>query len=134
MLKEDLEDEIKNGIKDEADAQMEYEKQMAAAKKLLESLEEKKVNLEQDIAKTEEEKEDEEGKLASNQEQLAINEEYKKSIAPDCDWMLNSFEERREKRKAEMHGLVTAKEYLAGAAPPAMLQSAKKFDDDRLDQ
>merc|ERR1719456_1802281 len=27
MLKEDLEDEIKNGIKDEADSQMEYEKQ-----------------------------------------------------------------------------------------------------------
>merc|ERR1719456_741451 len=135
MLKEDLEDEIKNGIKDEADSQMEYEKQMAAAKKLLESLEEKKGNLESDIAKTEEEKEDEEGKLATNQEQLAINEEYKKSITPDCDWMLNSFEERREKRKAEMNGLVTAKEYLAGAPPPAMIQGADvKFDDGRLEK
>merc|ERR1719160_637938 len=127
MLKEDLEDEIKNGIKDEATAQMEYEKQMEAAKKLLETLHEKKVNLESDISKTEEQKEDEEGKMATNKESLAINEEYKKSITPDCDWMLNSFDERRKKRKAEMNGLVTAKEYLTGAAPPELLQG--KFDD-----
>jgi DNA repair exonuclease SbcCD ATPase subunit len=116
MLKEDLEDEIKNGIKDEAANQVEYEKQMAAAKKLLESLEERKVNLESDKAKTEEKKEAEEGKLAENQENLAINEEYKKSITPDCDWMLNSFQERRDKRAAEMNGLVKAKEFLSGAS------------------
>merc|ERR1719207_221317 len=133
MLKEDLEDEIKNGIKDEATAQMEYEKQMEAAKKLLETLHEKKVNLESDISKTEEQKEDEEGKMATNKESLAINEEYKKSITPDCDWMLNSFDERRKKRAAEMNGLVTAKEYLAGAAPPELLQG-KKFDDGRLER
>merc|ERR1719159_2118957 len=77
MLKEDLEDEIKNGIKDEATAQMEYEKQMEAAKKLLETLAEKKVNLESDISKTEEQKEEEEGKMATNKESLAINEEQK---------------------------------------------------------
>merc|ERR1719454_1283720 len=129
MLKEDLEDEIKNGIKDEAAAQVEYEKQMEAARKLIETLTERKVNLEEEKAKTEEKKEDEEGKLAENQENLAINEEYKKSITPDCDWMLNSFEERREKRKAEMDGLVKAKEYLTGAAPPELLQGGKKFDD-----
>merc|ERR1719161_1769202 len=133
MLKEDLEDEIKNGIKDEATAQMEYEKQMEAAKKLLETLAEKKVNLESDISKTEEQKEDEEGKMKANKESLAINEEYKKSITPDCDWMLNSFDERRKKRKAEMNGLVTAKEYLAGAAPPELIQGSTKFDDGRLE-
>merc|ERR1719160_325555 len=134
MLKEDLEDEIKNGIKDEAAAQTEYEKQMEAARKLIESLTERKVNLEEEKAKTEEKKEDEEGKLAENQENLAINEEYKKSITPDCDWMLNSFEERREKRKAEMDGLVKAKEYLSGAAPPAMVETSVSFDDNRLSQ
>merc|ERR1719478_2032870 len=107
---------------------------MDAARKLLESLKERKINLEEEKAKTEEKKEDEEGKLAENQENLAINEEYKKSITPDCDWMLNSFEERREKRKAEMNGHVTAKEYLAGAAPPSMVETSARFDDNRLPQ
>jgi len=32
--------------------------------------------------------------------------------------MFNAFEERVEKRKAEMEGLVKAKEYLSGAKPP----------------
>merc|ERR1719421_552964 len=107
---------------------------MEAAKKLLESLNEKKINLEEDRAKTEEKKEVEEGKMQENQESLAINEEYKHSIKPDCNWMLNSFEERRQKRAAEMEGLVTAKEYLAGAAPPAMLETSKEFDDGRFPQ
>merc|ERR1740117_2261466 len=89
MLKEDLEAEVKNGIKDEAANQVEYEKQMAAAKKLLESLEERKVNLESDKAKTEEKKEAEE---------------------------LNSFQERRDKRAAEVNGLTKAKEFLSGAS------------------
>ena len=72
-------------------------------------------------AETEQKRDDEEETKKSNEEKLALNEEYLKSIKPDCDWMLNSFEERRQKRKAEMDGLVTAKEYLAGAAPPAMV-------------
>jgi len=66
-----------------------------------------------------------------NEEKLSINEEYLKKIKPDCDWMLNAFEERVEKRKAEMNGLVTAKEYLTGAAPPSMMQDSITFDDDQ---
>merc|ERR1719272_1097207 len=116
MLIEDLQAEVKNGVKSEAEAQQEYEKQMDAAKKLVEDLTAKKENLNSDKAKTEQEKDDEQAKMDDNNERLGINEEYKKSITPDCDWMLNSFEERREKRKAEMNGLVTAKEFLAGAA------------------
>merc|ERR1719379_907870 len=42
MLIEDLESEIKNGIKDEVAAQAEFEKNVDAAKKLIETLEEKK--------------------------------------------------------------------------------------------
>merc|ERR1719261_1669111 len=40
MLKEDLEDEIKNGVKDEISSQAEYEKQVAAAEALIKDLEE----------------------------------------------------------------------------------------------
>jgi len=140
MLIEDLESEVKNGVKDEVAAQGEFEKQVDAAKKLIETLEEKKANLEEFKAKTEQEVDDEEADKASNEEDLATNEKYYNKIQPDCDWMLNSFEERVQKRKAEMNGLVTAKEYLTGAAPPAMMLSTeitfdqKTFDDNKLDQ
>jgi len=132
MLIEDLTMEIKNGIKDEVASQAEFEKNVDAAKKLIESLEEKKVNLEDDKAKNEQKRSDEEETMADNKNKLKLNREYLESIKPDCDWMLNSFEERREKRKAEMNGLVTAKEYLAGAAPPAMMQAGTSFDDTKL--
>merc|ERR1719443_1563514 len=118
MLKEDLEDEIKNGVKDEAAAQKEYEKQMEAAKKLLEELHEKKSNLEEEKANAEEKKEDEESKLTNNKEALQTNEDYRKEIEPDCDWMLEKFSERVEKRNAELKGLRLAKDYLSGAKPP----------------
>jgi len=140
MLIEDLESEVKNGVKDEVAAQGEFEKQVDAAKALIATLEEKKASLEESKAKTEQEVDDEEADKASNEEDLATNEKYYNKIQPDCDWMLNSFEERVQKRKAEMNGLVTAKEYLTGAAPPAtMMQSDitfddKTFDDNKLDR
>merc|ERR1719252_19362 len=134
MLIEDLQSEIKNGIKDEVAAQAEFEKNVKAAKDLIAALEEKKANLEDDKAETEGKKDDEEEDKKSNEKNLGINEDYLAKIKPDCDWMLNSFEERREKRKAEMNGLVSAKEYLSGAAPPAMVQSSTGFDDNKLQE
>jgi len=38
-------------------------------------------------------------------------------IKPDCDWILENFDERDKKREAEMNGLTEAKSYLAGAKP-----------------
>jgi len=130
MLIEDLEMEIKNGVKDEIAAQTEFEKQVAAAYKLIADLTTKKENLESDKAKTEEEKAAEEEDKKENEGTLANNEEYYRSIQPDCDWMLNSFQERKEKRKAEMNGLVAAKEALAAS----FVQEKKSFDDHKLDQ
>jgi len=137
MLIEDLHSEVSNGVKDEVSAQTDFEKAVATAKKLIDDLTQKKENLEEDKAKTEQKKGDEEETKAANQESLKINEDYlqgPKGIKPDCDWMLNSFQERVEKRKAEMNGLTTAKEYLTGAAPPAMLQLGTTFDDTKLER
>merc|ERR1719335_1718200 len=112
MLMEDAEDEIKNGIKNEVAAQGDYEKKLDAAKKLVETLQEKKENLEEDKANTEEKKTDEEAKLKDNKEDLGTKEEYfKKDLEPDCEWMFENFDERRDLRKAELEGLVKAKEY-----------------------
>jgi len=132
MLIEDLEAEIKNGVKDEVGAQTDYEKQIDAAKKLIETLEEKKVNLEDDKAAAEKDKADEEDKMKENKKDLETNKSYKEKIKPDCDWMLENFEERVEKRAAEKQGLETAKEYLSGAKPPSMLEISKTFDDDKF--
>merc|ERR1719265_2782483 len=126
MLKEDLELEIKNGVKDEIASQEEFEKAKAAAETLIVDLTEKKTNLEAAKSEKEEQKTLEHEKMAENEQSLSDNEEYKAKITPDCDWMLSSFQERVDKRKAEMAGLVQAKEYLAGAA---FVETSKRFDD-----
>merc|ERR1719337_154494 len=55
MIKEDLDDEITNGEKEEEEDQKEYEAQLAAAKQLVEDLTAKKVNLQDSIASTNQE-------------------------------------------------------------------------------
>jgi len=138
MLIEDLQDEIKNGVKDEEAAQLDFEARLAAAKKLQKELEEKKVNLEMTIAKREAEKDDEHADMDVNNKDLSDEVAYKKDITNDCDWIIRAFEERRSRRAAEMEGLVGAKEFLAGYQAPtedaALVQSAEKphFDDEKF--
>jgi len=132
MLIEDLEDEIKNGIKDEGKTQEEFEADMKAAEKLKEELIEKKVNLIDTIARREEEKTDEHEDMSVNHGDKADELNYKAEIKPDCDWIIRSFTDRHNAREAEMNGLTTAKEYLAGAKVPSLIQSASKFNDDAL--
>jgi len=130
---EDLGDEIRNAMEAEAAAQVEHEKQMATATKLKEELMEKKVNLEDMFAKHSEEKSEEVANKKSNQQDLKSEQDYKKNITPDCDWIMNAFSERASKREAEMNGLKTAKEYLSGFKPsePALLdkEHMNSFDD-----
>merc|ERR1719313_102090 len=52
MIKEDLEDEIANGVKDEGETQAKFEEQLGEANTLLEELKAKKTNLEQAISDT----------------------------------------------------------------------------------
>jgi len=131
MLIEDLHDEIKNEMKEEEETQLQYEKEMKAAKKLKEELIEKKVNLEETIAKREEDKTDEHKDMGINIQEKMDEVNYKAKIKPDCDWIIGAFKERETARAAEMNGLVTAKEYLAGAKVPSLLQKSK-FNDEAL--
>merc|ERR1719356_1701081 len=68
---EDLNDEIKNGMKAEEEAQIEYEGQMAAARTLRQELVEKRDSLSTAIAKRGEEKNFEETDMAANKGDLA---------------------------------------------------------------
>jgi len=117
ILIEDLKTEIKNGQKGEEEAQLEFEKNLGAAKKLVKELTKKKTNLKEQIAEHEEDKTDEKNDMESNNKDLTDEEDYKAEIKPDCDWILDNFEERDKRREAEMNGLVEAKEYLAGYQP-----------------
>merc|ERR1719271_1018697 len=122
MLKEDLEDEVKNGIKNEEESQTTYANQKAAAEKLIASLEEKKTNLEEakadadtKIGDAETLQEDTEGLLFGREEELA-------AMKPNCDWILKNFEIRRDRRKSEMEGLMEAKSLMSGSGAVSFLQ------------
>merc|ERR1719375_1526375 len=110
MLIEDLTEEIANGEAAEEAAIKEFKKQMKVAKEMVSTLEDKKVDLENDLAKNNEDMEAEEKDMENNKEDLKSNEEYRKKIAPDCDWLYDAFDERRTLRAQEMDGLVKAKE------------------------
>merc|ERR1719262_295988 len=117
MIIEDLGSEIKHSIADEVAAQSEFEASIAKAKALIAELEDKVKQLKEIIATRKEEMTQEHEVMADNEDSLASENKHKKDITPDCDWIINSFAERRAKRAAEMEGLTTAKEFLAGAAP-----------------
>merc|ERR1719321_57735 len=118
MIKEDLEGET----------QAKFEEQLGEANTLLDELKAKKTNLEQAISDTNTEIDENEVKKEDLQGLLKEEKAYLASIKPDCDWILNSFTERRTKRAAEMEGLLQAKGMLAGASP-AMMQNSMEFDD-----
>jgi len=125
LLIEDLETDIKNGEKAEEEAQVEFESNMKAAKKLKKELKKKKSDLKQQIADHEEDKDNEHNKKDDNEEDKTGEEDLKKEIEPDCDWILENFDLRDTKREAEMNGLVQAKEFLAGAM---LLQQVKPHE------
>merc|ERR1719221_500141 len=127
---QDAEDEITNAKKAEAKSQMEYEEEMATAQKLVDDLTARKVTLEEIIAKRQEDKEEETKDMSENNKDRTDELDYKAKIKPDCDWILKAFDQRAAARAAEMDGLTTAKEFLAGKT--ALVEETKRFDDSKL--
>jgi len=131
MIIEDLHAEIKEAVKEEAEATKEWMKQTKAAEKLKAELIEKKDNLEAAIAERTDKKTAENGDKTSNGADKKDQEDFLASIKEDCDWLIGAFDERVRKRAAEMDGLTTAKEALMGAV---LLQTGKSVDDNALDR
>jgi len=130
LLIEDLETDIKNGLKAEEEAQTEFEKNLKAAKTLKKELRKKKTDLKEQIADHEEDKDNEESLKKDNEQDKQDEDDFKAEIEPDCDWILENFDFRDQKRESEMNGLVQAKEFLAGAMP-SMLQGVKPHSNDK---
>jgi len=126
-IMEDVEDEIKEEVKIEEKSQAEYEEEMAAAEKLMNELDEKKLNLEQTIAKRQEQRKDEIKDMNENNRDRDEELSYKAKIKPDCDWIVKAFDQRATARAAEMDGLVSAKDFLAGQQ--AFVQTPKTIND-----
>jgi hypothetical protein len=123
MLKEDLEDEVKNGIKAEETAQTEFQRQRDAANKLIASLEEKKTNLNEAKADTDDKIGAAENLQSDTQKLLDGRNEELAEIKPNCDWILKNFELRRERRASEMEGLMDAQSLLSGSGGTVLVQT-----------
>jgi len=114
MLKEDLEKEMKTGRADEAAAQEAYVGNKADLKATLDAQEKAKADIEESLAALEAKITEYEAFKDQKKGDLDAESDVKKSLDVDCEWVANTFDKRREKRKLEMDGLVEAKNFLAG--------------------
>merc|ERR1719198_2564323 len=114
MIKEDTKKELADAAKADGAAAIFFQKDRAALEETL-AAQEKSLNeadktlaeMEAKIADTKEFKD------AKNSD-LDAEKETKQALEDDCGWIETDFDKRREARKAEMEGLVEAKNYLTG--------------------
>mmetsp|Transcript_16819 Transcript_16819/g.39002 ORF Transcript_16819/g.39002 Transcript_16819/m.39002 type:complete len:693 (-) Transcript_16819:15-2093(-) len=117
VIIEDLRSEINANIAAEHAAQLDYEKQVATAQLLQESLLANHADLEETIASVDKESGAVSTAVQEDSQELGHWQKTKEDAQPHCEWVLGNVEDRRRKREIEMEGLVQAKEYLAGAQP-----------------
>merc|ERR1719243_158046 len=142
MIKEDLDDEIANGIKEDVATQTLFEEQLTAAKTLEQDLINKKTDLEEAIAAANDEIDAHNEEKADRQGDRDAEHEYLWSIKPDCTWILNTFDDRRKKRDTEIAGLRESigmlqgamEEANAGGEAMALTQKQVSFDDSSFDR
>jgi predicted nucleic acid-binding Zn-ribbon protein len=115
MLVEDVQKEIKEAKKDDAEAQEKYLKQNGALTDTLDSQKETKANTEKEKADLEEKIDSYEDFKGEKEADKEAQEATKKALYTDCSWIPTHFETRREKRQNEIQGLQDAKAFLAGA-------------------
>jgi hypothetical protein len=115
MIKEDLTNEVTEGKKAEAAAAEEFAKQRETSLKILAALNEKKSEQESAKADVDEKIQASEADLAASEQAKKDKQEEIEALTPNCEWLKSNFDSRREKRKAEIDGLIQAKAVLAGA-------------------
>lgn len=123
---EDLQSGLVASSKAEEAAQLDYEKRKAAGEKTLEELKASKIRLDQAITARETEKGEEQEALGDNNVDIGTQNQTRKDLQPNCDFMINNIEERRRKRAEELEGLRLAKEYLAGASPVLLQKKSRR--------
>eukprot|EP00929_Paragymnodinium_shiwhaense_P111697 TRINITY_DN79_c2_g1_i1.p1 TRINITY_DN79_c2_g1~~TRINITY_DN79_c2_g1_i1.p1 ORF type:complete len:716 (+),score=317.70 TRINITY_DN79_c2_g1_i1:85-2232(+) len=114
MIKEDLEKETKTASQSDIDAQVEYEKNRKAMQDMLNAQKATMATLERELADLRVKIADQEEHKELKSKDKESEEEEKTALETDCAWVESHFDSRREKRKAEINGLMEAKNYLAG--------------------
>lgn len=117
MIKDDLQSEAARGKEDEEAAQMEFQKQFDDLKELKHrqteartALKNQHVQVLMAISIADRKKERKSDMKKDKEEELEV-------VASGCGWILKTFDTRKEKRTAEVDGLMEAKAMLMGAAP-----------------
>jgi len=114
MIKEDVQKEIETLRKDNAKSQQQYERERAAMEEALQSQLAVKVDTERDLLDAQKQLLDLAKEKAEKNRRLQSENDLKNALVGDCSWVATHFESRRNKRKAEIQGLVDAKGFLAG--------------------
>lgn len=114
VIKEDLEKEIETERRGDAQSQLQYESDLLGLNNVLSALAAK-------VAEIETVKASKTRELASLEEFKAmkttdkeLEDKVKESLEAKCAWVESHFDSRKDKRAAEIEGLIEAKNFLAG--------------------
>jgi len=115
MVKEDLRNEITQGIKDEAASQKAFMDQEKVINDMISALKSKITVLEEITVKHETEINVREATNTTLHEEIDARDTQLEGIKPHCEWLVKNFKKRADNRTAERNALVNAKSVLSGA-------------------
>jgi len=127
MLKEDLEKEIKTAREEEAVAQQKYATTRGEMQDAMDAMIRTETELKGEEADLEGKIADTEIGIENHEKAKGNNADESEAMKPNCDWVKDNFESRRDKRKAEIEGLQEAKALLAGARPELLQSQSRSF-------
>jgi len=122
-IKQDLEEEISKAKEEEANALQAYHDTEKESLDSLTAMKAKIASMEVDIADTTSLVADKQETWDDKKRQEDALDALLLSIKPECDWMDENFELRKEARESEIEGLDDAKAKLAGAGPELIATS-----------
>eukprot|EP00931_Biecheleriopsis_adriatica_P086080 TRINITY_DN60806_c0_g1_i1.p1 TRINITY_DN60806_c0_g1~~TRINITY_DN60806_c0_g1_i1.p1 ORF type:complete len:741 (-),score=204.11 TRINITY_DN60806_c0_g1_i1:24-2189(-) len=109
IVTDDLKKEISDEQAQDQEDQLAYEKDHKTMDDIYHEKEAKKISLEKQLAEKDASKVDQEDIKSVAQEEASTNLEQKETLASDCEWVTTKYEQRREKRRAEVDALLEAK-------------------------
>merc|ERR1719271_1750754 len=115
MIREDIETEMGKASEEEAAAQKEYETLKSESVESINALNKKKATLQQDEAATDKDIADTEAVHFDTESERNATADYVEELKGSCDWVLNTFDTRKDQRDSEISGLQDAKSILGGA-------------------
>jgi hypothetical protein len=124
-IKQDLEEEISKAKDQEAEALQAYHDTEKESLDSSAAMKAKIASMEVDVADTTSLVADKQETSDDKKSQHDAVDAYLLSIKPECDWMDENFDLRKEARESEIEGLDDAKAKLAGAGPGLISTSAR---------